>query len=98
VSDARPTSDRVNPAPAETFTLTDEQRMLLDIRDTLYEGSWVDFERDLEARMNAAPHVFETVPASPEMRVTIRGHLRLIEEMRSWEAKHNQVLRGRTDS
>ena len=68
--------------------------MLLDIRDTLYEGSWEDFERDLQARRRSQPHVFDTVPDSPNMDETIRNHLVLIEEMRDWERLNGATLRA----
>ncbi len=74
------------------FALTEEHRMLLGIRDTLYEGSWVDFARDLAARRQAQPHVFETVPESPVMQATILAHLALIAEMRAWEERHGTDL------
>lgn len=68
--------------------------MLLRMRDTLYEGSWEDFERDLRARAEGQPHVFETVPTSPEMKATIQNHLAMIDRLRAWEAEHDGVLRG----
>ena len=74
------------------FPLTDEHRMLLRIRDTLYEGNWEDFIRDLTAKSEGKPHVFETVPASPEMKATIDRHLRLIRDMRSWEEQSGDPL------
>ena len=81
------------PTPGK-FVLTDEHRMLIEIRDTLYEGSWEDFTRDLEARRQAQPHVFETVPESPEMLATIGTHLELIDAMWAWERANRQTLRG----
>ena len=66
--------------------------MLLRMRDTLYEGSWEDFERDLRGRVEGRPHVFETVPTSPEMRATIENHLAMIEQMRAWEIQHDSTL------
>jgi hypothetical protein len=80
------------------FNLTEEHRMLLDIRDTLYEGCWDDFTRDLEARRCAQPHVFDTVPDSPRMAKTIIVHLALIGEMRKWEETHGLTLRGDADT
>ena len=66
--------------------------MLLRIRDTLYEGDWGDFVQDLQARMEDRPHVFETVPASPEMKATIAGHLDMIARMERWESQHDRAL------
>ncbi len=78
---------------ADQSLLTDDHRMLLQIRETLYEGSWEDFIRDLEARAAGRPHVFELVPASDRMKATIAGHLRMIDEMRKWEAALGRPLR-----
>ena len=79
------------------FVLTDDHRMLLDIRDTLYEGSWEDFKTDLVARCESKPHVFETVPDSAHMREVIRYHLDLITQMRGvgekvWNGFYTAVL------
>jgi hypothetical protein len=82
-------NDRREPLP-----LTDDHRMLLRIRDTLYEGSWEDFVRDLRARAEGRPHVFEIVPASERMKATIAGHLAMIEHMQSWEVAHGRALRA----
>ena len=83
---------RADSSGEETFPLGPEHRMLLRIRDTLYEGSWEDFASDLRARLNDEPHVFETVPASAEMKLTIADHLRLIEQMAAWERTHGTIL------
>lgn len=83
-----------NPGAPGEFVLTHEQRMLLDIRDTLYEGSWEDFKRDLEARRESQPHVFDTVPDAPRMLETIEEHLALITEMHRWEQTHGVTLHG----
>ena len=76
----------------DAFQLSDEHRMLLRIRDTLYEGNWEDFVEDLRARAEERPHVFETVPRSPEMKATIENHLAMIDAMRAWEAQHARTL------
>ena len=95
MSEASPTGRNPDAEPAPTnLVLTDEHRMLIEIRDTLYEGSWEDFKRDLEARRRGQPHVFETVPESPEMLATIGTHLELIDAMWAWERANGQTLRG----
>jgi len=81
----------------ERPTLTDEQRMLLRMRDTLYEGNWGDFTRDLEARVRGEQHVFETVSASPAMKDTIAHHLALISEMARWEERYGETLSPDSD-
>lgn len=78
-----------------SLSLTDEQRMLIQIRDVLYEGSWDDFLSDLRARAGGRPHVFATVPVSPELQDTISRHIGLIAQMQSWEHQHNHVLTPR---
>jgi len=76
------------------FPLSDEQRMLVQIRDALYEGSWEDFLADLRARAESRPHVFETVPTSPAMKSTIARHVSLIDEMRRWEGQHGRPIQA----
>lgn len=73
--------------------LTDEQRMLVQIRDTLYEGHWEDFLRDLEARSDGRPHVFAIGGASPELKTTIQRHIGLILELQEWERHHGRNSR-----
>jgi hypothetical protein len=68
--------------------------MLLQIRDTLYEGNWDDFLTDLRSRAEGRPHVFETLPVSPSMKATIAHHMELIAQMRSWELVHGQALQA----
>lgn len=81
-------------ATAENFKLTDMHRMLLQMRDTLYEGSWEDFLTDLRSRAESRPFVFETVSVSAEMHKTIATHLAMIDDMREWERTHAQLLRS----
>ncbi len=75
------------------LVLTEEHRMLLRMRETLYEGSWEDFILDLRARFDGRPHVFETLPDSPGMKPTISRHLDLIAQMQRWEADRGRTLR-----
>jgi hypothetical protein len=74
------------------FSLSEEHRLLLRMRDTLYEGNWADFVRDLRARAEDRPHVFETVPTSPHMKATIASHLAMIDQMQAWEFEHGRAL------
>ena len=66
--------------------------MLLQIRDTLYEGSWEDFVSDLRSRAEGRPHVFDTTPDSHSMRATIAHHLEFIAQMQVWEQAQNKTL------
>lgn len=84
--------DHTEAGSSRVFPLTVEHRMLLRIRDTLYEGSWEDFVEDLRARAEDRPHVFETVATSPELKATIAAHLAMIDAMRRWETRNRQRL------
>lgn len=84
-----------SPSSDEPFPLSDEHNMLVQIRDTLYEGSWDDFVTDLRARAEGKPHVFEIAAPSAGMRETIERHLRMIDEMREWEARAGRSLSPR---
>ncbi|HRX86002.1 MAG TPA: hypothetical protein P5572_13365 [Phycisphaerae bacterium] len=86
--------DSPDGSAAHRLVLTAEHRMLLEIRDTLYEGRWDVFARDLEARRRAEPHVFDTVAETPDMLATIGAHLTLIAEMQAWERTHGTTLRS----
>ncbi len=77
---------------SDAMPLSEEHRMLLRMRDTLYEGSWADFVHDLEARTANRSHVFATVPESQGMRATIERHLSLISQMVDWERLHDRKL------
>lgn len=78
---------------ATVFPLSPDKRMLLHLRDTLYEGSWEELVADLRSRMTGNPYVFNTLPETPSLRATIEEHLGLIERMRSWEQANRATLR-----
>ena len=81
------------PMGTDEFSLTPEHEMLLQMRDTLYEGSWADFVRDLQARAAGQPHVFDTIPETPGLRDTVVRHLELIKTMQAWETEHGVMLK-----
>ena len=85
-------------ADGEHFPLTAEHRMLLRIRDTLYEGSWEDFVHDLKARAADKPHVFDVIPPSATMKSTIKNHLAMIAAMAEWEEQYGRPLRPDEDA
>jgi hypothetical protein len=66
--------------------------MLLQIRDTLYEGNWEDFVTDLRAQAEGRPHVFDTVPVSDALKATIAHHLELIAAMQDREDSAARTL------
>ena len=80
------------------WKLSEEERMLVLLRDELYDGSWDEFVRDLKDRLAARPHLFDITPASPRLRETIRHHLRLIGRLREYEARTGfDLARGLDD-
>lgn len=82
------------PPPNRQPELTAEQRMLVDLRDVLYEGSWDDFRSDLQARSLDRPHVYDVVPPSSRTQQIIDRHLQVIDGLERWEGCYGIVLRG----
>lgn len=78
--------------PTTSTVLAVEADMLVQIRDTLYEGDWDDFVADLTARLEGRAHVFQTVGASPDMKATIARHLKIIAQLRR-EESHAEARR-----
>ena len=72
--------------------LTSEERMLLTIRDELYEGRWGLMVQDLRDRLEGRPHVFEICPPSARLRETIAEHLSMIDRLQEIERRHNADL------
>ena len=91
---------RQDPQPADDGlpALNEEQRMLLRVRDELYEGRWELFVKDLKARLAGDSHVFEIGPATGRLAETIATHLRLIDELRAMEADLGVDLGRQTQS
>lgn len=53
---------RVNEELSEFLeTLSPEDAQLLVLRDELYDGSWTEMQRDLEARRSGKPFIFALV-------------------------------------
>ncbi len=49
-----------DPSPADfVASLTDAERLLLAIREELYDGSWELMIEDLEARQGGKPFIFQ---------------------------------------
>ncbi|MHC4883587.1 MAG: hypothetical protein ACYTGH_00735 [Planctomycetota bacterium] len=42
-------------------SLSEEERMLIQIRDELYDGEWGVMQRDLENRLQGKPYLFKLV-------------------------------------
>jgi len=58
-----------------------EDVQLLALRAILYEGSWDDMTRDLEARRDGKPHVFK-------LHNRIEEDLDRIQKLMAYEAQH----------
>lgn len=71
----------------EISQLSEEQRMLLNLRDELYEGRWDLFVSDLQARLAGHPHVFEIGTTSDRLKETITSHLQMIEILQAMEQR-----------
>lgn len=61
--------------------LSEEERMLLVLRDELYGGSWDKMVEDLQNRLKGRPYIFKLVNR-------IEEDLGRIETLRSYEEKH----------
>ena len=67
-------------SPAEfAKTLTEEECMLLTLRDELYEGSWDNMLQDLRDRLKGKPYIFKLVNRIEEDIIRI-------EKLRQYEA------------
>ena len=67
-------------------SLTKEERLLVLIRDELYEGSWEELETDLQARRERKPYIFK-------VNARIEDDLNRIEKLRDFEQLQQVDLR-----
>ena len=66
-------------------SLSPEERMLIMLRDELYEGSWDDMIADLKNRLEGKPYVFK-------LAGRIEADLARIEQLKNFEEKNNVSL------
>ena len=66
-------------------SLSPEERMLIMLRDELYEGSWDDMIADLKNRLEGKPYVFK-------LAGRIEADLARIERLKNFEEKNNVSL------
>ena len=66
-------------------SLSPEERMLIMLRDELYEGSWDDMIADLKNRLEGKPYVFK-------LASRIEADLARIERLKNFEEKNNVSL------
>ena len=65
--------------------LTREERMLVVLKQELYEGSWDDMTADLQARLEGRPYIFKLVNRIAE-------DLERIARLRRFEETHDVDL------
>lgn len=90
MSEASPAEPDFDPAldvPPEVFLqrLESYERVLLDLKDQLYEGSWQRILDDLKARLDNKPYIYK-------LSQTISRDLAAIERMKAYEMRHNVNL------
>ena len=66
-------------------SLSEEETMLLTLRDELYSGSWERMERDLQDRLHGRPYIFKLVNR-------IEEDLRRIRKLKGYEEEHGVNL------
>lgn len=73
--------------PAEEFIarLEPYERVLLDLRDQLYEGSWERILEDLRARLDNKPYLYK-------LSQTIARDVAAIERMKAYEMRFSVNL------
>ena len=64
--------------PRPRIHLTALDRMLITIRDELYEGSWQEMEADLKARLEGRPYIYK-------LATRIKEDLARIQKLRGYE-------------
>ena len=62
--------------------MTALDRMLITIRDELYEGSWEEMEADLNARLEGRPYIYK-------LATRIKEDLVRIEKLKTYEEDFN---------
>jgi hypothetical protein len=72
---------------AFTEGLTREDRLLIAIRDELYEGSWEQVLEDIEARIGRKPFVFK-------LKTRLDEDTARVAKLRAFEREHSVDLRA----
>lgn len=75
------------PGDVEQFVaqLSDEQRMLVLLKNELYEGSWDAMREDLSNRLDGKPYIFK-------LANRIKDDMGRIKELQSYEDEHQVDL------
>jgi len=80
VSKRRRIKGKREPLPEMHLTALD--RMLITIRDELYEGSWEEMEADLKARLEGRPYIYK-------LATRIKEDLVRIQKLKTYEEDFN---------
>jgi hypothetical protein len=74
-------------SPHEKFVagLSADEKVLVSLRDELYNGSWEQMEGDLKDRLKGKPYIFKLVNR-------IQDDLSRLEKLRDYEKKHKVNL------
>ena len=62
--------------------LTDEEKMLVLLKNELYEGSWTDMIEDLKNRLDGKPYIFK-------LANRIKDDIARIEQLLEFEKQHH---------
>ena len=65
--------------------MTSEERMLVILKNELYEGNWDEMEADLQARLTGAPYIFK-------LAHRIEDDLERINRLRAFEKAESANL------
>jgi hypothetical protein len=71
-------------------TLSKEHRMLVILKEQLYEGSWEPMLEDLNNRLAGKPYIFK-------LATRIKDDIDRIEQLRAFEEDHNVDLKDFVD-
>jgi hypothetical protein len=82
---ARPTEEARRQARRFVEALSEEEIMLLRLRDELYEGRWDSMLADLNDRLQGKPYVFK-------LAHRIQDDIQRIERMSRFERQHDVDL------
>lgn len=90
MSEASPAASDFDPAldvPPEIFLqrLEPYERVLMDLKDQLYEGSWERILEDLKARLDNKPYIYK-------LSQTISRDVAAIERMKAYEMRQKVNL------
>ena len=71
------------PGPYEKYCaqLSADERMLITLRDELYDGSWDQMLKDLKDRLEGKPYIFKLVNR-------ISADIERIQKLHEYEKKH----------